>query len=192
MLTRLCCMRLNTAGVVLGWLGIVGSLLGVILLSTILGYADVIAKGIVDKMQPEEATYDEVHSAIVIGCSVYLGIILLNLLSSALLVLGTMKERHLMLLPWLINSAVGLVFSIVYHLALFVAAFSSGADFGHVLPALIPTALILALQIYIYMGIYSLFKQIQQTREQQRPLITATQGMAVPNQGNTYPSYTKI
>lgn len=51
---------------------------------------------------------------------------------------------------------------------------------------------VLGLQIYIYYGIYSLYKQIQQTREQQRPLITATQGMEVPNQGNTYPSYTKI
>ncbi|TDG47869.1 hypothetical protein AWZ03_005650 [Drosophila navojoa] len=191
MLTRLCCMRLNTAGVVLGWLGVVGSLLGVILVSTILGYADVIAQGMVGNKTTVQS-YDEVHSAIVIGCSVYLGIILLNLLSSALLILGTMKERHLMLLPWLINSAVGLFLSIVSNIIVLGASISAGTDFGRVLAAMIPTALILALQIYIYMGIYSLFKQIQQTREQQRPLMSDTQGMAVPNQGNTYPSYTKI
>ncbi|XP_023161726.2 uncharacterized protein LOC111593285 [Drosophila hydei] len=192
MLTRLCCMRLNTAGVVLGWLGVVGSLLGVILVSTVLGYADVITQRVLENMKNGGASYDEIHLVIVIGCSVYLGIILLNLLSSAMLVLGTMKERHLMLLPWLINSAVGLVFSILYHLAIVTATLTSGSNFGSALGVLIPTFVVLGLQIYIYYGIYSLYKQIQRTREQQRPLITATQGMEVPNQGNTYPSYTKI
>lgn len=61
MLTRLCCMRLNTAGVVLGWLGVVGSLLGVILVSTVLGYADVITQRILENMKNGEASYDEIH-----------------------------------------------------------------------------------------------------------------------------------
>ncbi|EDW08813.1 uncharacterized protein LOC6578981 [Drosophila mojavensis] len=188
MLKRFFCMSLNTAGVVIGWLGIVGSLLGIILLSTILKFNDDIVKALDLKTSSGD---DQMHLAIVIGCSVYLGFILLNLPSSALLVLGTKKERHLMLLPWLINSAVGLAFNIVYHLVVLNVVIYAGKDIRSLVAVLIQIALILALQIYIYMGIYSLFKQIQKTRAQQRPLTTATPGMTVPNQGNTYPSYTK-
>ncbi|XP_017865186.1 PREDICTED: uncharacterized protein LOC108615298 [Drosophila arizonae] len=188
MLKRFFCMSLNTAGVVIGWLGIVGSLLGIILLSIILKFDDDIVKALDLKTSSGD---DQMHLAIVIGCSVFMGFILLNLPSSALLVLGTKKERHLMLLPWLINSAVGLAFSIVYHLFVVNFMIYAGNNIKTLVAALIQIALILALQIYIYMAIYSLFKQIQQTGAQPRPLTTATPGMAVPNQGNTYPSCTK-
>lgn len=40
---------------------------------------------------------------------------------------------------------------------------------------------------YLYYGIYSLFKQIQASREIQRPLIPPP-----TQQTNSYPSYTKI
>lgn len=48
--------------------------------------------------------------------------------------------------------------------------------------------LILALNIYIFMGIYALFKQMQFAREQQNPLIQ--QQPSQPNNG--YPNYTKM
>ncbi|EDW02699.1 uncharacterized protein LOC6560460 [Drosophila grimshawi] len=188
MLTSLCCMRLNTAGVVLGWLGVVGSFVLMILASVVLGNSDVLAKQVMDHM---DVNYEQVHTAIIIVCSVYLAMVILNLLSSALLILGTMKERHLLLLPWLINSGVGLIFAIIYQMAFLFMSVSGGA-IGNAFPALILSLLALALQIYIYYGIYSLFKQIQASRDQQRPLIVQSQGMAVPQQSNTYPTYTKI
>lgn len=43
------------------------------------------------------------------------------------------------------------------------------------------------MNIYIYMGIYALYKQIQFAREEQNPLIQHQ-----PTQANGYPSYTKM
>lgn len=55
-------MRLNTAAVVIGWLGMLGSFVMTILLSAILGYSDVIAKDIVEKLkETEPSAYDEIH-----------------------------------------------------------------------------------------------------------------------------------
>ncbi|EDW61368.1 uncharacterized protein [Drosophila virilis] len=191
MMERVCCMRLSTAGVVLGWIGVVSSFVLTILLSTILGNADVIARSIVGNMTEDAAKYDEIHMGLIVSCSVYLGIFVLNLLASAMLILGTMKERHLMLLPWLINSGVGLILSIIYNFVVLILALSS-AQIDRIVPVLIVTFIGLGLHIYIYCGIYSLFKQIQRTREQQQPLINQSQGANVPAQGNSYPSYTKI
>ncbi|XP_064543906.1 uncharacterized protein LOC135432254 [Drosophila montana] len=191
MMEKVCCMRLSTAGVVLGWIGVVASFIGTILLATILGNADVIAKSILGNMTDGAAKYDEIHMGLIVSCSVYLAIVVLNLLASGMLILGTMKERHLMLLPWLINSGVGLLFSIIYHFVLLILALTS-AQIDRIVPVLIVTLIGLGLHIYIYCGIYSLFKQIQLTREQQQPLINQSQGAEVPNQGNSYPSYTKI
>ncbi|XP_030561069.1 uncharacterized protein LOC115762837 [Drosophila novamexicana] len=191
MMERVCCMRLSTAGVVLGWIGVVSSFVLTILLATILGNADVIARSIVGNMTEDAVKYDEIHMGLIVSCSVYLGIFVLNLLASGMLILGTMKERHLMLLPWLINSGVGLIFSIIYHFVVLILALTGG-QIDRIVPVLIVTFIGLGLHIYIYCGIYSLFKQIQLTREQQQPLINQSQGADVPAQGNSYPSYTKI
>lgn len=61
MMERVCCMRLSTAGVVLGWIGVVSSFVLTILLATILGNADVIARSIVGNMTEDAVKYDEIH-----------------------------------------------------------------------------------------------------------------------------------
>jgi len=101
---------------------------------------------------------------LVVGCSIYLGIVILNLLASGLLILGTIKvrlmsiisfddylisfcdeilfivfisfypfqERHLMLVPWLINSGVSLVFSIIFNFAGVIGSLSSGMPLEYI------------------------------------------------------------
>jgi len=62
MLKSLCFMRLNTAGVVIGWLGVVGSLVLTIVLSVVLGYSDMIAKQIMENMkETDPKAYDDIH-----------------------------------------------------------------------------------------------------------------------------------
>ncbi|KAH8369516.1 uncharacterized protein LOC110184088 [Drosophila serrata] len=187
MLTKVFCMRLNTYGVVIGWLGIIFSFLATILLSVALGFVDEIAQQIVAGSKSADVTLDQVRSVLVISLSVYLALKVINLLSSAMLLVGTVKERHLLLLPWLINNGVILAFGIVVHLGLWAQVFSSPTPFLDALPIILFSMAILAFGWYLYYGIYSLFKQIQVTSDIQRPLIAPAS-----QQTNSYPSYTKI
>jgi len=50
-------MRLKTAGVVLGWVGLVGSFILTIVLSVVLGYSDVIVKKIIEDMKAYDGFY---------------------------------------------------------------------------------------------------------------------------------------
>ncbi|KAH8337028.1 hypothetical protein KR059_012142 [Drosophila kikkawai] len=187
MLSSVFCMRLNTYGVVIGWLGVIFSFLAVILLSVALGFADEIAQQIVEANKSADVTVDQVRSILIIALSVYLALKVINLLASAMLVVGTVKERHLLLLPWLINNGVLLAFAILFHFGVWAQVLSAPPPFLDALPILLFSLATLALAWYLYYGIYSLFKQIQANSDIQRPLIPP----AAP-QTNSYPSYTKI
>ncbi|XP_017077033.1 uncharacterized protein LOC108111906 [Drosophila eugracilis] len=187
MLTSVFCMRLNTYGVVIGWLGVIFSFLATILLSVALGFVDEIAQEIVKSAQKTDLTVSEVRTGLIVLLSVYLALKVINLLASAMLVVGTVKERHLLLLPWLINNGVILVFAIITHIGVWAQVIGSQMPFLSAVPIILISVGILVLTWYLYYGIYSLFKQIQASSELQRPLIPpATQ------QTNSYPSYTKI
>ncbi|XP_016940469.2 uncharacterized protein [Drosophila suzukii] len=187
MLTSVFGMRLNTYGVVIGWLGVIFSFLATILLSVGLGFVDEIAQQIVDTQKNTEMTLSEVRTVLVILFSVSLALKMINLLASAMLVLGTVKERHLLLLPWLINNGVMLAFAIITHIGLWAEIIGSSVPLFNALPIILLSVLVLVLGWYLYYGIYSLFKQIQASSEIQRPLIPPA-----THQTNSYPSYTKI
>ncbi|XP_017014509.1 uncharacterized protein [Drosophila takahashii] len=186
MLTSVFCMRLNTYGVVIGWLGVIFSFLATILLSVALGFVDKIAQQIVDT-EKNDMTVSDVRNVLIILFSIYLALKVINLLASAMLVVGTVKERHLLLLPWLINNGVILALSIVTHIGLWAQVIGSAMPFMSALPILLISVSVLLLSWYLYYGIYSLFKQIQASSDLQRPLIPP-----VSQQTNSYPSYTKI
>ncbi|EDX07743.1 uncharacterized protein LOC6735184 [Drosophila simulans] len=187
MLSRVFCMRLNTYGVVIGWLGVILSFLATILLSVALGFVDEIAQQIAKESKDSDMTVTQIRSVLVIIFSVYLALKVINLLASAMLVAGTVKERHLLLLPWLINNGVLLVFGIVTNIAMLAQVIGS-TPFLSALPIILVDVGLLVLTWYLYYGIYSLFKQIQASSEVQRPLIPAP----TQQQTNSYPSYTKI
>ncbi|EDV55144.1 uncharacterized protein LOC6547103 [Drosophila erecta] len=186
MLSRVFCMRLNTYGVVIGWLGVIFSFLATILLSVCLGFVDEIAQQIAKDSTNSDMTVTEIRSMLIGTFSVYLALKLINLLASAMLVAGTVKERHLLLLPWLINNGILLGFGIIINIAVF-ASVAESMPFPNALPLLFVIVGLLVLSWYLYYGIYSLFKQIQASSAIQRPLIPP------PTQHtNSYPSYTKI
>ncbi|XP_017033196.1 uncharacterized protein [Drosophila kikkawai] len=165
MLTSVCGMRLTTYGVGLGWIGVIFSFLAVILTSIALGNVDEIAQEMV-KAQNTNLTEDQMRTVLVIILSIYLALQLINLLSSGMLIVGTLKERHLYLLPWLFNNGVALIFGLITQIGMFVQASSSS-----VVPSILISLLTFALSVYLYYGIYSLYKQLQRTSDLQRPLI---------------------
>ncbi|XP_041631718.1 uncharacterized protein [Drosophila kikkawai] len=141
MLSSVCCMRLNTYGMVIGWLGVIFSILAVTLLS--LGLA-------------------QANRAHISNLSVYLAVAVIHLLSSAMLVLGTVKKRHLLLLPWLTSSGVLLALNSIAQFFHWVYLDTSPSLLA--LPALLFSVAGFVLQWYLYNGIYSLYKQIQAKR----------------------------
>ncbi|KAH8246574.1 hypothetical protein KR032_002837 [Drosophila birchii] len=169
MLNSVCGMRLNTYGVGLGWIGVIFSFLAVILTSIGLGNADAIAQQIVKDSQNTKMTVDEVRTALVIVLSIYLALQVINLLASGMLIVGTLKERHLYLLPWLFNNGVTLIFGIATQIGMFVQL--SSVSFTSALPSILVSVVSIALSWYLYYGIYSLYKQIQRNSDLQRPLI---------------------
>ncbi|XP_030387162.1 uncharacterized protein LOC115633816 [Scaptodrosophila lebanonensis] len=186
MLNKCCFMRLHTAGMVIGWVGIVGSFISVIVLSVVLANVDELVKAIVD--HDPNVNGAGIRTGVVVFCSIALAFAIINLLSSTMLVVGTVKERHLMLVPWLVNSGAALFFSVIQNITVWIMMISNSAPVSEILPYFLFAGLALAFQFYIYYGIYSLFKHIQAGGDQQSPLIRP-----VPQQsGTTYPSYTKM
>ncbi|KAH8253424.1 hypothetical protein KR032_005460 [Drosophila birchii] len=169
MLGSVCGMRLSTYGVVLGWIGVIFSFLAVILTSIGLGNADDIAQQIVKDSQNAQLTEDKVRIALVIVLSLYLALQVINLLASGMLIVGTLKERHLYLLPWLFNNGITLIFYIVAQIGMW--AQLSSVPSASALPSILVSVLTIALSWYLYYGIYSLYKQLQRNSDLQRPLI---------------------
>ena len=182
MLGSFCGIRLNTAGVIIGWIGAVLSLLTIVLISLALGYLDELVKSIVEQANDPNFDAATARTVLLIGLCIYLTTNAINLVASALLVAGTVKERHLLLVPWLLNAGFSLLLSCIY----FVGILTTSAPFASMLPSLIFGGIGLVFNFYIWYAIYSLYKQIQATRDQQQRLIPATSA------GASYPSYTKI
>ncbi|KAH8254970.1 hypothetical protein KR038_005081 [Drosophila bunnanda] len=136
MLNSVCGMRLTTYGIGLGWIGVIFSFLAVILTCIGLGNVDELAQQIVkENADNKQWTVDQVRTALVIVMSIYLALQLINLLASGMLIVGTLKERHLYLLPWLFNNGVTLVFGIATQIAMWVQL--SSVSFMSALPSIL-------------------------------------------------------
>jgi len=182
MLTNFCGFRLNTLGVVIGWLGTIFSMIGVVIWALALGNVSSITDAVV-KNNPDVSP-DTIERAIIIVGSIYLVLIAINLIASIMLIVGTMKERHLMLLPWLINSGISLLFNFIYYIAVLINFINVGAPLGSILFTMIISGLFWGIHYMIWYAIYSLYKGIQAMREQQRVLLDHGKG--------NYPKYSNI
>ncbi|XP_023032591.2 uncharacterized protein LOC111518854 [Drosophila willistoni] len=147
MLNGLFCMRLHTAGKVVGWLQISGSILGIIYLSIILSVHP----------PPRNAEPELIIGVLFTALSIHF-------LFAVLLIVGTHKNRHSLLLPWLILNGIGVAMGIIN--LIFQTAFRPLT--AKYMPIIAVNAVIATLNIYIYYGIYSLYKHIQATRNQER------------------------
>ncbi|EDW72471.1 uncharacterized protein Dwil_GK20690 [Drosophila willistoni] len=164
MLERLIFLRIRIAGLAIGWLGCLFSFVMMVRIGIALAYGDPIADHFVVTFTPEE----KVHMDHVIG-SIGLVFFALNILWSGLLIAGIMKNRHLMLLPWLIKYGIALVVFISYNLHR-VNRFIELQGSIDMLASLTRCGVGIVLCIYIYYGMFSLYKDIQKVRYQVVPV----------------------
>ena len=96
LLNKCCCFfQLSTGGVILGWIGAVSSLLRVVF--TTVGLSDSDFRGL------------PIDAPIHFGLAAMLVSSLVGLLSSTMLVAGTIKRNPLYLLPWLFGEGISTV-----------------------------------------------------------------------------------
>ncbi|KAH8307567.1 hypothetical protein KR044_003009 [Drosophila immigrans] len=156
LLEKFCCFRLHTAGMVLGWLGVAGALMPLIISVCAIGFADKIADAMTGAPN-DPNQHEKARSMIVILGTIYLCGAIIRGVVCGLLIFGTMKNRHLMLLPWLMLHGIGLALNALSLLASGLAMFASIQNIF----AFFISILSFALYYYIYLGIYSLYKRIQ-------------------------------
>ncbi|XP_034479492.1 uncharacterized protein LOC117785527 [Drosophila innubila] len=164
MLNSLFCVNLRTAGKTISWISIVFSLILTVAFSFIL-----------NEIKPVsyislEDSY-ALREGFIYVISFCLTIALLNLLISIFLVLGIIKERHLLFLPWLICSGIVLTLGTFLNLFCFISSLVLiNTSRGYEPLYSICIFIVLAFGIYIYCGIYSLYKQVEYSYKQKYPL----------------------
>ncbi|CAD7012290.1 uncharacterized protein LOC101454486 [Ceratitis capitata] len=183
MLKKFFCFRLETAAMIIGWVETIGSFLSILLFGFCLGYVDEIVKQIIESAPADEQLNpDEIRKVLIVGFVAFIVLSAINLVASVCLLLGTIKERHLLILPWLFNSLISLLFGFIYYIIL--VAGSLSISFSSGIGTLLSISISLALHIYTWLAMYSHFKNIRNNRDQQEQLLRPA--------GGAYPSYTNI
>lgn len=183
-MNNFCGLRLSTVGMVVGWLNLIGGLLSTILLSIALTRIDDIVSAIHRSIgNNSDLDTVDMRLIVIIAISVYLTTSLANVIASMLLIVGTVKERHLLLAPWLINAYIFIFFNAVNFVYMIFVSIFKDVPINVAIPTLLYTGVSLAIQIVIWNAIYSLYKQIRANRDQQQRLLTAP---------TTLPDYTRL
>ncbi|XP_014092076.1 uncharacterized protein [Bactrocera oleae] len=185
MLKKYFFFRLETAAMIIGWFETIGSILSVLIFGFCLGYVDDIVKEIINQAkESDQINPDEVRKVLVIGFVFFIMLSAINLFASICLLLGTIKERHLLLLPWLFNSLFSLLFAFIYYFILIDYIISTQIPFSSGFGSILLISLSFALKLYTWLAMYSLFKNIRSNRDQREQLLRPTGGL--------YPSYTNM
>ncbi|XP_023033385.1 uncharacterized protein LOC111519024 [Drosophila willistoni] len=151
MINKLFCMRLSTAGYVIGGMNIAISstviFFNVIALANIDEVARTIEKYIHEKVKRSDLAY---------ALKLYLAGSVISIVLASMLIMGIRKKRPGLMLPWMAITGLAIVLNICYCLGLLINVLLDGAGF-------LPTAisfLYLGITIYIYIGMYTLYHQI--------------------------------
>ncbi|XP_073845140.1 uncharacterized protein [Musca autumnalis] len=185
-MNSLCGFRLSTVGIVIGWFNLIGSIFSTIILCVAFTRLDELVKFIQDNVDTSNATDNVgIRTAVIITLCVYLTTSVTNVIASSLLIVGTVKERHLLLAPWLVNAYIFIFYNVLNFIYMIYVSIAKGLPVGSVIGTLIGTALSLVIQLIIWNAIYSLFKQIRANRDLQQRLLPTTSAAQ-------YPNYTKM
>lgn len=172
MLSSCCCMSLRTAGKIIGWINLVGSLISTVVVIVMLSL-----------IRPEEG-HKFLGFAAQYVVSFYLTITIFSLLIAVFLIWGITKERHLLMLPWIICSAISLTSSSFFNLFTFIFSLCQASSIGGYMPLLALFLFVpLAFGIYIHFAIYSLYKQIQYSSLQKCALGHHSESIAMSTSG---------
>ncbi|XP_055919673.1 uncharacterized protein LOC129951507 [Eupeodes corollae] len=152
-------MSLPTAGMVIGYVSTVINLFQTVIIIK----ADEIIEFIRNHADSFPASM--IAEGYSVGISVLVMISFLQLVASVLLIIGINKENHLLLLPWMINNGITLIFEIFFGLAFVVMALGSDAPGSPGPLAVIIVLSILVLLCMVWNAIYSLFQSIRRAND---------------------------
>ncbi|XP_065719587.2 uncharacterized protein [Drosophila suzukii] len=135
-------LQLRTFGLVVGWLEVIFFITSTIYWGTI--------------SLLERERHEKSETGHVIRNSFYLAFNISHLLTSSLLILGTIKERHLLLFPWLINRGLVLCGSVML-----TNYYMKANDSLSILQCLV----FILFNCFLISGIYSLLNDIKKSNE---------------------------
>ncbi|XP_065367315.1 uncharacterized protein LOC135960051 [Calliphora vicina] len=182
-MNHLCGIRLSTVGVVVGWFNLIGAVFSTILLIVAFTRIDEVVQMIEEQMKDPNNV--DIRTAVIIALSIYLTVSLANVFASAMLIVGTVKERHLLLTPWLINAYIFIFFNVLNFIYMTYVSIVSSVPIGSMIFAIVAAGLSLVFQCTIWNAIYSLYQQIRANRDLQQRLLPTTSN-------NSYTNYTKM
>ncbi|XP_060653971.1 uncharacterized protein LOC132789751 [Drosophila nasuta] len=184
LLKKVLCLGLRNAGLVIGGLEVVESVLMCFLLGSIVSNSDMFAEQLRDSWIPENEDKKEIFRvAVVVFGRIYLVETVINGVLSVLLISGIRKvrltskilylfnrvftlietqKRHSMILPWLILNAIDIFVSVVTLAVFFCGMCENIMGFWFFV---LLKVLKLALYSYIHFAIYSLYIKIKMNED---------------------------
>ncbi|KAM7345053.1 uncharacterized protein ACRADG_011521 [Cochliomyia hominivorax] len=182
-MNHLCGIRLSTVSMVVGWLNLIGAIFSTIILIVAFARLDEVIKMIQEEMDNKNV---DISTTVIIALSVYLTISLANVFASAILIVGTVKERHLLLAPWLINAYIFIFFNVLNFIYMIYVSIAASFPIGSVIFGILTAGLSLAIQCTIWNAIYSHYKQLRANSDLQQRLLPTS------SSGPSYTNYTKM
>ncbi|XP_075166631.1 uncharacterized protein LOC142238794 [Haematobia irritans] len=187
-MNSLCGFRLSTVGIVIGWMNLIGSIFSTILFCVAFARLDDVMKIVQEQIEP--GTIDDVglRTAVIITLCVYLTVNVTNVIASSLLIVGTVKERHLLLTPWLVTTYIFIFYNVLNLIYMVYVAIAKSVPANQIAFPIIGATLSLVIQLIIWNAIYSLFKQIRATRDLQQRLLPTSSAAQYPNYSKMPPT----
>lgn len=155
------CFDLYTTGLLIGWLGLAESIISCIFSLVMLENVDAM---ITPENFPDIDDIKPIQKTFVTMLSAYIAFNIIDLLASGLLITGTVKRNRLLLLPWLINSLISLMFNATaIAITLYVSLSSKSANYTAVIPFIVTSVVVFGIYVYAYLAIQSLYQLIRRT-----------------------------
>jgi len=195
MLDTFLCFELQTAGVILGWLATVKSLLYLIVTSFTYSYIPGYINGTINDLNNitnatvPDAGYINTSATIVQGLAVaFIALTAVDFIASVLLLYGTVQSKRLLLLPWLVENGFQLLYSILSTIIIVFAVASNTEDIGWsggvfmFLACFVP----IAFSLYCWSAVYSLYHWLAEVDSQRARLLGANGNKAIFGGYQTY------
>ncbi|XP_055323972.1 uncharacterized protein LOC129578824 [Sitodiplosis mosellana] len=184
MVRKFFCFDLYTTGLLIGWLGLAESITSCIFSILMLENVDTI---ITTKDFPD-VDIVALRKSVVTILGTYIAFNVIDLLASGLLIAGTVKRNRLLIIPWLINSFISLLFNAIaigftfYHLWE-----TNATNYTAIIPFAVAGGIIFAIYVYAYLAIYGLYEDIRRIA----PNSEYSSLINNQNNGTVYPIYTR-
>jgi len=167
LLEKYFCFELLTTGLIIGWLGLaeslVSSVTGIVMLENIDTYFDPAKYPDIDVKTARALFVNLIGTAIALN--------ILNVLACGLLIIGTVKRNHLLVIPWLVKNALSLATLCLLQCILVVLLFTS-KDTAVVFGIIALVIVVLCFYTYTWLSIFSLYHHLRRGNGEYRPLIS--------------------